>query len=129
MAHRNRPIPPPNTKLKALMVKKLGHAQKILEGIALGDFKLIARHADELVRLSKQAEWMVMQTPKYQLYSDDFRRAAEELNSNAKKRKLDAATLSYMELTMSCVHCHQYVRETHEARLRDGPGTRALAGR
>jgi len=104
-------------KVKDLMQHKLTHAQKVLEGIALEDYTKIAQEAEELVLVSKRAEWLVVHTPKYELHSNEFRQAAEDLISNAKKHKLEAATLSYMEMTMSCVKCHKYVREIQEARM------------
>jgi hypothetical protein len=100
-----------------LMHNKLKHAQKVLEGVAVNDFDMIAKHAEELVLLSKKAEWMVFKTPKYELRSNEFRRAAEELIQNAKQKNLDAAALSYMDMTMSCVRCHKYVRQVRQARL------------
>ncbi len=74
-----------------LMQQKLGHAQKVLEGVAIADFALIEKHADELIILSKKAEWAVL--------------------------NLDGAALAYVQLTMSCVNCHKHVRETRIARL------------
>ena len=100
-----------------LMRKKLQHSQKVLEGIALGDFKLIARQADELISVSKTAEWKALNTPKYEIYSNEFRRSAENLIKNAKDKNIDGATLAYVELTMNCVKCHKHVREVRMTRL------------
>ena len=36
---------------------------------------------------------------------------------NAKAKNLDGAALDYMDLTMTCVKCHKYVRETRMTRL------------
>jgi hypothetical protein len=125
---RSRPAPPKNakkadSKLDELMKAKLNHSQKVLEGVALGDFKEIARNAEELISISKQAEWQVIHTPQYELRSNEFRRTAEELVKNAEAKNLDAAALSYVELTMTCVKCHKYVREVIQVR-RDGRPTR-----
>ncbi len=100
-----------------LMQQKLGHAQKVLEGIAIADFALIEKHADELIILSKKAEWAVLQTPEYVRQSDDFRRNADSVTKAAKEKNLDGAALAYVQLTMSCVNCHKHVRETRIARL------------
>ncbi|HEV3258266.1 MAG TPA: hypothetical protein VG013_15410 [Gemmataceae bacterium] len=108
--------PKDREKVSALMHRKLEHSQKVLEGIALADFDEIAKHADELILLSKKAEWTVLKTPKYEVYSSEFRRAAEDLIKNAKDKNIEAATLSYMDMTMDCVRCHKYVREIREAR-------------
>jgi hypothetical protein len=114
-----RVFPKNQDRVKDLMKEKLQHAQKLLEGIAVEDYDKIQQQAEDLLQISKKAEWMVVHSPRYELYSNDFRRAADELIENAQKHKLEAATLSYMQMTLSCVHCHKYVRETREARLDD----------
>jgi hypothetical protein len=98
------------------MKRKLQQSQKVLEGVALNDFDLIAKHAEELIAVSKEAQWKVLKTPQYDIYSTDFRRSAEALVKNAKDRNLDAAALSYVELTMTCVKCHKHVREVRMVR-------------
>jgi cytochrome c556 len=104
------------SKTAELMRKKLKNAQAILEGIALNDFDKIADNADGLITISQQAEWAVVKTPQYELYSNRFRKSAESLVKNAKAKNLDGAALDYVDLTMSCVKCHKYVRETRMTR-------------
>jgi hypothetical protein len=99
-----------------LMKKKLGHAQKVLEGVAVKDFDKITKHAEELILISNEAEWKVLKTPRYEIYSNDFRRNAEALIKNAKDKSLDAAALSYVDLTLTCVKCHKHVREVRMTR-------------
>jgi hypothetical protein len=103
--------------VKALMIKKLENSQKVLEGLALGDFDKIAKHADELIQISKAAEFRVHKTPQYELYSNDFRRNAETLVLMAKAKNTDGAALAYVEMTLSCVKCHKHVREVRMTRL------------
>jgi hypothetical protein len=107
----------PKQARNPIMQMKLSHAQKILEGIALNDFNLIEKHADELIILSNKAEWHVLPTRDYLLQSNEFRRNAELLTKAAKGKNLDGATLAYVQLTMSCVSCHKHVREVRMARL------------
>ena len=38
-------------KKNDLMRQKLEHSQKVLEGIAVGDFKMIQKHAEELLEI------------------------------------------------------------------------------
>jgi|SRR6516225_2493202 hypothetical protein len=104
-------------KVSALMRRKLQHAQKVLEGIALNDFDKIINHADELMQISKEVEWQVMKTPRYEVQSNEFRRAVETLQDKAVQKNLDGAALGYVELTLSCVKCHKYVREVRMTRL------------
>jgi hypothetical protein len=102
-----------------LMQRKLNHSQKVLEGIAVADFKLIEKHAEELLQVSKEAGWKVLNTPAYQVHSNDFRRQAEALIKNAKDKNLDGAALTYVDLTLTCVKCHKHVRETRMTSLED----------
>jgi hypothetical protein len=107
----------PKDKVAELMQRKLQESQKVLAGIALNDFDKIAKHAEELIEISKTAQWRVLKTPRYEMYSNDFRRTAETLVRHAKDRNLDAATLSYVDLTLTCVKCHKHVREERMTRL------------
>jgi hypothetical protein len=116
-----RSEPPPRDRLEdkkitELMQSKLRHSQKVLEGVAVGDFKEIAANAEDLIAISKEAEWRVLKTPQYELRSNEFRRTADELVKNAEAKNLDAAALSYVELTMTCVKCHKYVRGVRSVR-------------
>jgi hypothetical protein len=101
---------------ESLMKRKLRHSQKVLEGVALGDFKMIAAHAEELIDISKEAEWKAIRSPRYEVFSNDFRRTADTLIKKAREKNLDGAALSYVELTLTCVRCHKYVREVRMAR-------------
>jgi hypothetical protein len=102
--------------VKELMKQKLQHSQKILEAITTNDFDSLAKHADELILISKEAEFKVLKTPRYETYSNDFRRNAETLIESAKEKNLDAAALAYVDLTLNCVKCHKHVREVRMTR-------------
>lgn len=104
-------------QLRKLMIDKLENAQKILEGIATADFDKTGRHAENLLALANRAEWLAYKTNRYELHSSEFRRAAETIVQRSRSKNLDGVTLAYMDLTMSCVRCHQYVREVRDARL------------
>jgi hypothetical protein len=113
-------------RLHRLMMEKLQNAQKLLEGIALSKFDRIEKHASELVHISKQAEWLAYKTPRYELFSNEFQKAAETIAKKAKEKNMDGVTLAYSDLTRSCVRCHEYVREVRDAR-RPGPSPDAVA--
>ncbi|MGE5192449.1 MAG: hypothetical protein ACM3U2_08085 [Deltaproteobacteria bacterium] len=96
--------------LRMFMRKKLESSQSVLEGLALEDFDLIAKGAKELKTTSAAAEFMVIHDPLYTEYADDFRRVVDKMAKAAKEKRIDGATLAYMDMTMSCVECHKYVR-------------------
>jgi hypothetical protein len=106
-------------KTSDLMRKKLQNSQKVLEGITKPDYKLIATSAEELIAISKEVEWKVVKTPRYEVYSNDFRRSAEDLIKAAKEKNTDAAALAYVDMTLTCVKCHKYVREERMTSFRD----------
>jgi len=114
-------------RLQQLMINKLTNAQKLLEGIALGKFDKIEKHADELIQISKTAEWLANKKPRYEQFANEFARAAETIVTKAKAKNLDGVTLAYFDLTMSCVRCHQYVREVRDARVPSVPDGISLA--
>lgn len=103
--------------VKKLMTKKLENAQKVLEGLTMNDYDLIAKHADELIQVSKAAEWRVLKTPQYEMNSNEFRRAAETMIAQAKAKNTDGVALAYVDMTLTCVRCHKHVREVRMASI------------
>ena len=98
-----------------IMKAKLHSSQKVLEGVAVEDFDSIARHSQQLSLLSLDASWQVLQTEEYAQHSMTFRRQAHAIRDAAKKKNIDGAALAYVQLTLSCVECHKYVRSTRAA--------------
>ena len=103
-------------KVAAVMRAKLGHAQNVLEGLAVEDFDLIDRGANDLALASQASSWQVLQTADYARHSDEFRRSCNALRTAAKARNLDGAALAWMEVTMKCIQCHKYVRDAERGR-------------
>jgi hypothetical protein len=97
--------------LAAMMQKKLHSAHRVLEGVVISDFKKVTLGGEELIRLAKSETWQLIRSPQYEQHSADFVRATELLVKKAKERNIDGAALAYVEMTRSCVRCHQYVRE------------------
>lgn len=96
--------------MKAFMRKKLASSQDIIEGLALEDFELIEKGAKELKAMSAAAEFMVTKDPLYKEHSDDFRKVVIKMERAAREKRIDGATLGFMDMTMNCVECHKYVR-------------------
>lgn len=92
------------------MKLKLKSAQDVLGAIAVNDFDLMENGAQALVLLSKKAEFQLMKTEEYQQHSDAFRRHAEEIRQAARNKNPDAAALGYVQMTLTCVKCHKYIR-------------------
>jgi len=98
-----------------IMQRKLDHAHAILEALITEDYETLEDSAGALVALSEEAGWFVLQTPEYNERSRAFRASAAEIESAAKERNLDAAALGYVDMTLKCVQCHQFLRGTRRA--------------
>jgi hypothetical protein len=108
-ADKEKPTPK-KIAMQAFMRKKLEASQSVLEGLAVEDFDMIALGARQLKTTSAAAEFMVTNDPMYAQQADEFRRIVAKLERAGKEKRLDGATLAYVDMTMSCVECHKYVR-------------------
>ena len=102
---------------KALMMRKLTNSEKILEGLTLNDFDKVSKHAEDLIDIGKAAQFRALKTPDYELYSNQFRRNCQALIKQAKAKNTDGVALAYVDMTLTCVKCHQHVREVRMAML------------
>ena len=82
----------------------------MLDGLAVEDFDLITTGARQLKATSAAAEFMVIKDPLYSQEADEFRRIVDKMAKAAKEKRLDGATLAYVDMTVSCVECHKYAR-------------------
>jgi hypothetical protein len=103
--------PPAADRVAAFMRAKLGHADHVLEGLAVADYEMIERAAQELSLASLDSNWQVLQTEDYMRQSAEFRRACDALKKSAQEKNLDGAALAWVDVTLKCVQCHKYVRD------------------
>ena len=99
-----------NRAAKEFMREKLELSQRVLEGLATEDYDLIIGKGTRLSAMTKGADWRLFENPDYEQQSLSFRRQVDALVKSAKDKNLDAATLAYVRMTMSCVDCHKLVR-------------------
>ena len=95
---------------KEFMRDKLELSQQTLEGLAMEDYDLIIAKGTKLSAMTKEANWKLFENPDYDQQSRLFRRQVDAMVKAAKDKNLDAATLAYVRMTMSCVDCHKLVR-------------------
>ena len=98
--------------VKEAMRQKVAYSQQVLVGITLEDYELIANNAEKLVKLSNKTNWYSRQVPEYELFLNEFRRNAQELMKAGQQKNLDAASLAYGQMTLSCVNCHKFIRQS-----------------
>lgn len=93
-----------------VMQRKLQHAQGVLNGLVQNDFEKISQHADGLLKAREDATWRINETERYLRYSNTFVEQLQDLKKASKNKNLDGATLAYVEMTLSCVKCHEALR-------------------
>jgi hypothetical protein len=106
-------IPPLQTAtrepVKSLMKAKAGYAHRLLDAVVLGELDTVRDQAFRLKAVAETGDWNVMKTPEYVRESEAFVRAADRLQQSAASENVEAVALSYVEVTLSCVRCHQHV--------------------
>lgn len=112
----------PDSGTAEVMRRKLGHSQQVLRALATADFAVMETNALRLARLSEASGWSPSKSAEYQLFTQEFRRAAEELAGAARARNIDAATVAYTQLTFSCVACHKHLRGRTPGQAAAPPG-------
>jgi hypothetical protein len=95
---------------KEFMRDKLELSQKVLEGVATEDWDLVIAKGTKLSAMTQEADWRVFENPNYDQQSKTFRQHVDSVVKAAKKEDIEAATLAYVRMTMSCVDCHKAVR-------------------
>lgn len=101
--------------IKEVMQQKVACSMQVLVGIALEDYSLITKNAENLVTLSNKTNWYSRQVPEYELFLNEFRRNAQQLLKAGQQKNVDAASLAYVQMTLSCVSCHKFIRKSSDA--------------
>jgi hypothetical protein len=103
---------PGEDDLHQLMKKKLQHTQFLIDGLAREDFALIHDHASELKKLGEGSFKRISPNLTYVKFTAEFVSICDELDRRAKEQDLNGATLSYIRLTINCVECHKFTRDS-----------------
>jgi len=96
--------------LDKFMQQKLAASTRILEGLMTEDLKMVAGNADKLLQMSKEERWRASNDMMYLQHSTQFRNAVDDLYRKAQKNSTDGASLAWVNVTMSCIKCHEWVR-------------------
>jgi hypothetical protein len=100
-----------NEKASVWMRTKSAHAENILAGLTEGDFSKVKDSAETLNVASYLEALYRTDVPGYKQQVDQFVAANETLIRMSKDKNLLGATMAYNQLTLSCVQCHQIVRD------------------
>jgi len=101
----------PAQKSSIWMRQKVQASQAILTGLASADFQAIGQNAAAMSAMEQLEKWLRADSPGYRTQLRLFEFADRELIRAAREKNLDAATLAYNQLTISCVNCHKIVRD------------------
>jgi hypothetical protein len=110
---RSEEPPPKPSASRELMARKLAHAQGVLSALATEDYGKMSENAEELLKLAEK-QWIAVDTPEYRSHLKDFWIVADGIRSSAAEKNVDGATLAYVQMTISCVKCHKYLRGRSE---------------
>jgi hypothetical protein len=107
--------PQESEPVTTVMHLKLDYAQKVLESVIREDFRALEDLSFKLVVLTGTEDWKVIRTEEYNRHTADFVRAVEALRSTRRQRDINESAKAYIDMTLSCVRCHTYVREYQDA--------------
>jgi hypothetical protein len=109
------PKPPKSEQLtsnQALMRDKLVQMNLVLEGITLDKLDQVEESAEVLGMISRAVSWHIKEpTPQYERMSKNFQEQAVDLARHAKEKNAEAATLDLIRMNLTCMHCHQHMRD------------------
>ncbi len=111
---------PKKPVLARFMRKKLDASNKVLEGLMTDDFEMIEKASNDLLKISMQERWRISADPTYARFSREYRNTINKLKAKAKKGSTDGTALAWMDVSMSCIECHDWVRNMVIADIEHG---------
>ncbi len=102
----------PEQALERFMRQKLQASSLILEGLCTEDLKMVSDGSDTLMKMSHEEKWRVSNDMMYRRYSQQFLEAVEELKAEAESLDMNGASTAWVDVTMKCLKCHEWVRNT-----------------
>ena len=102
----------PARALAKFMRQKLHASNLILEGLCTEDLQMVTEGSQTLMKMSGEERWRVSNDIMYRRYSNEFGQAVEELRSEAEDNDMDGTSLAWVNVTMKCLKCHEWVRNT-----------------
>ncbi len=101
---------PGRDQLSGLMRAKLSSSQRVVEGLMAGDFGLIRKGGEDMMKICDATEWRTREDQVYAHYRGELRRSAIKLIKQADEKSLDGAAYTYMHSMTTCISCHEYCR-------------------
>jgi hypothetical protein len=100
------------------MAAKLVSSQNILSDLTHGDFESLEGNARRMQVISLLQQWMrdtnFEHKSEYEGQINAFDFATKELIRHASDQNIEGALQAYLDMTTSCVHCHELIRDPLE---------------
>ena len=100
------------TDLSKFMRRKLTASNQVLEGLVTDDMARVDEAAERLLKMSHAERWRASNDMMYMHHSRQFRRSVEKMQDKANQKSIDGAARAWIDVTMSCIRCHEWVRDT-----------------
>lgn len=98
--------------LRSFMRQKLEASNRILEGLVTDDLSMVEAGSETLLKMSTEAKWRASNDMLYRRYSTEFVDAVSDMKEKAKSQSIDGTSLAWIKSTMTCLKCHEWVRNT-----------------
>ena len=98
--------------LPKFMRQKLEASNQILEGLVTDNLSLVEAGCDALLKMSREEKWRISNDMLYRRYSREFIDAVADMKEKAAAQSIDGASLAWIKSTMTCLKCHEWVRNT-----------------
>lgn len=102
----------PEQALERFMRQKLQASSLILEGLCTENLKMVSDGSGTLMKMSHEEQWRVSNDMMYRRYSEQFLHSVEELKREADELDMNGASTAWVDVTMKCLKCHEWVRNT-----------------
>ena len=99
-----------DSPLSGFMHAKLDASNRILEGLVIDDMRKVKSGADELLQMSDAEQWRASNDMLYLQHSRTFRESVTALREKAGRGSIDGVALAWMDVTLNCIRCHEWVR-------------------
>lgn len=109
------------TAMKSFMRQKLAASNDILEGLCTDQLEMVEAGAEVLLKMSREERWRASNDMLYRRYSTEFTDAVTDMKEKAKAQSIDGTSLAWINATMKCLKCHEWVRNTVIADNTVGP--------
>jgi hypothetical protein len=109
---------PAGTDHDRWMAAKLVASQNIVADLTHGDFESLEENARRMQVINLLEQWMrdseFERKSEYEGQLNSFEFATKELVRHAGDRNTEGALQAYLDMTASCVHCHELIRDPLE---------------